>query len=75
MDFHSVRNVRMRTDCVRRCPRIVFFTARTRRSLSLSPSECIAPCSRDRSNDEAIVDDDVSMISSRLLEIMLLQIH
>lgn len=64
----AIHDSRKRTDCVRRWPRMVFLTALTRLSLSLSPSECIAPCSRDRSSEEAIVDDDVIMMSSLLLQ-------
>lgn len=47
------------TLAVLRCVLIVFLTARTCRSLSERPSECMAAISKLRSNDDSIVEEEV----------------
>lgn len=60
----AIYQVKKRTEWLLLCPLIEFFTARTSRSRSLSPSECSAPRSSERSREDVIVDVEWAICSS-----------
>lgn len=62
------------TECVLRCPLMECLTCLTALSLSLSPSEWMAPISSDLSSEEAIVEEcDVIMIRESTMSLLLLK--